>query len=295
MSPLESVPDSEKDWHPGSDGKVLDLVHPSLFPVIYGLTCTTSGETIEPPENKGIFSSQRFQWLPSDFYVADDGSVSLKSPYINNIHPEDHAALHNVVPKIVERAVPLFEWVLSDLARNKQLPTRMDLHGKKFPSCVWADGVSNHCSSEMVNADLELVQEVWPDEDEEAAIEAEVNRLEQERRPEDPYVYFDRIVRFKFYDRQPKKWPDSLPAYDGGLNDVKKTITLRGRTLQLIVKLANIVLTPEKPEYPGGKWHVEGVTSRAFPEQVAEHTLGMDNEAIVATFIYVSPSVVALR
>ena len=33
---LEDVPESEKDWHPGSDGKVLDLVHPSLFPLIYG-------------------------------------------------------------------------------------------------------------------------------------------------------------------------------------------------------------------------------------------------------------------
>jgi hypothetical protein len=28
--------------------------------------------------------------------------------------------------------------------------------------------------------------------------------------------------------------------------------------LQVIVKLANIELTPEKPEYDGGSWHVEG-------------------------------------
>jgi hypothetical protein len=33
---LEAVPEKYKDWHPGSDGKVLDLVHPSLFPLIYG-------------------------------------------------------------------------------------------------------------------------------------------------------------------------------------------------------------------------------------------------------------------
>lgn len=30
------------------------------------------------------------------------------------------------------------------------------------------------------------------------------------------------------------------------------------RGLQIIVKLANIHLTPEKPEYNGGTWHVEG-------------------------------------
>lgn len=28
--------------------------------------------------------------------------------------------------------------------------------------------------------------------------------------------------------------------------------------LQVIVKLANIELTPEKPEYDGGSWHIEG-------------------------------------
>ena len=33
---LEDVPEIYKDYHPGSDGKVVDLVHPSLFPLIYG-------------------------------------------------------------------------------------------------------------------------------------------------------------------------------------------------------------------------------------------------------------------
>ena len=40
--------------------------------------------------------------------------------------------------------------------------------------------------------------------------------------------------------------------------------------LQIIVKLANIVLTPEKPTYEGGSWHIEG----------------MANEAIVSTALY---------
>lgn len=30
------------------------------------------------------------------------------------------------------------------------------------------------------------------------------------------------------------------------------------KDLQVIVKLANIQLTPEKPTYDGGSWHVEG-------------------------------------
>lgn len=35
-APLEDIPNRFKDWHPGSDGRVLDLVHPSLFPLLYG-------------------------------------------------------------------------------------------------------------------------------------------------------------------------------------------------------------------------------------------------------------------
>ena len=33
---LEDVPDAERDWHPGSDEQVLDLVHPSLFCLVRG-------------------------------------------------------------------------------------------------------------------------------------------------------------------------------------------------------------------------------------------------------------------
>eukprot|EP00892_Ulva_mutabilis_P004381 jgi/Ulvmu1/2314/UM013_0162.1 len=43
LKPLEDVPDDQKDWHPGSNQQVLDLVHPSLFPFVYGLSlCTTA-------------------------------------------------------------------------------------------------------------------------------------------------------------------------------------------------------------------------------------------------------------
>src|SRR5271170_4892881 len=34
VMPLEDVPSYRRDWHPGSNETVLDLVHPSLFPVV---------------------------------------------------------------------------------------------------------------------------------------------------------------------------------------------------------------------------------------------------------------------
>ena len=74
IAPLESVPDAEKDWHPGSNGQVLDLVHPSLWPVVYGRTVDRATHKPLRPRTSDIdpmFKSERFQWLPSDFRVDD--------------------------------------------------------------------------------------------------------------------------------------------------------------------------------------------------------------------------------
>lgn len=43
---LENVDDSKKDWHPGSNEQVLDLVHPSLFPFIRNVTRVTDGKRL---------------------------------------------------------------------------------------------------------------------------------------------------------------------------------------------------------------------------------------------------------
>ena len=125
---------------------MLDLVHPSLYPVIYGRTVSkASGTPLQPRPSdvNDMFISRRFQWLPSDFDVAEDGTVTLVSPYINNIHPEEHQKLMDIIPQVLEKAVPMFEWVLSDLAREQQLPTRLDYRGENTVPCVWHDEVSS--------------------------------------------------------------------------------------------------------------------------------------------------------
>lgn len=63
----------------------------------------------------------------------------------------------------------------------------------------------------------------------------------------------------------PDPAPFTPPSDEGRIE-----LNLRGRTVQVIVKLATIVLTPDNPKYPGGSWHVEG----------------MANEKIVATGLY---------
>ena len=177
------------------------------------------------------FISKRFQWLPSDFTVSDTGKVSLSSPYINNVHPARHADLYAVIPEVLERAIPMFERVLSDL-RRPLLPMRIETTevghspSAKFESapCVW----DKHPG--------------WPDL---------------------KYLNVPDFSLTEWFWEQNPHIPEGRP-YNGELEKVQKTVSLNGQTVQCIVKLANIVLTPENPKYPGGKWHVEGQLTLAF-------------------------------
>ncbi|KAJ7693239.1 hypothetical protein B0H17DRAFT_933169, partial [Mycena rosella] len=241
-SAAAKLEDGEKDWHPGSKEQVLDLVHPSLYCVVYGRTRaflpgaprTESNLFVMGPPARGTGNldwtqeftlSQNFAWLPSDFAVAQDGTVRLVSPYINNLHPVLHQPLYPAIERVLECFVPLFERVLGDSnTQRDRAPT--------IP-CIWGrDGIPH---PEAIPADV----------DEEEFYE-------------------------EFLANEPKILPEAHKAYKGALEKDFSSISLRDRTIQCIVKLANIHLTPEKPEYKGGSWHVEG----------------MLNESIVASGIY---------
>ncbi|KAG5747133.1 hypothetical protein H9Q70_010189 [Fusarium xylarioides] len=127
---LEDVPAAVKDWHPGSDRKVLNLVHPSMYPLVYGrsrilherriglaeaLGNCGQGLIIEKPSDKSIHgelwhcTSTSFQWLPCDVSV-DGGRVKIES-YINNLHTVEHAALYPIIGKFIEKALPALDIV----------------------------------------------------------------------------------------------------------------------------------------------------------------------------------------
>ncbi|KAI0742054.1 hypothetical protein C8Q80DRAFT_1109616 [Daedaleopsis nitida] len=244
VATLESVPDDEKDWHPGSDEQVLDLIHPSLYCLRIG-----ESEILHRPETNDSsrvvikkctwdhyadartdFESDAaadesisgdFQWLPTDFSVSATGEVECKS-YINNLHPVEHKSLYPTITSVLRHFVPMFEKVLSDyLSPEPPLLIQVDPSG-------WYKHLPSQKEIEATGKDY------WD-------------------------WYSERIPLI------PDPPPFKPPSTDGRVE-----VNLRGRTLQVITKVANIVLTPEKPKYAGGSWHVEG----------------MLNERIVATGIY---------
>ena len=81
---------------------------------------------------------------------------------------------------------------------------------------------------------------------------------------EEEEYYADKNAWLSKQDLKPKL-PDAKEKYNGDLDVMKiPTVSLKGSTIQCIIKFADIVLTPEKPEYLGGKWHVEGKRVTVF-------------------------------
>ncbi|MEU3302209.1 DUF4246 domain-containing protein [Streptomyces sp. NPDC006678] len=232
---LEQVPPAEQDWHPGSDGQVLDLVHPSLFCLVREVSGAPERAWQNPTDRYSRYEfSEKFQWLPTDVDVSDDGDVAFRS-YVNNVHPETHRELVSVLADLLARLLPLLENVLTDLRHPRPLRIEADPFG-------WYDSEPEYPTKSSYSDDETYAEAL-------RAWEQAQDDWWENRRPVIPDA--------------PAFTPPELP-------DASARVDLRGRRLQVIVKLATIHLTPDKPEYHGGSWHVEG----------------MVNERIVSTGIY---------
>ncbi|KAJ2883486.1 hypothetical protein H4R27_002729 [Coemansia aciculifera] len=254
---LESVPDRQKDWYPKDRSRVLNLIDPSLFPLIYSRSklCPQSGLSLQAaltPEEVGEFPgsldewrkalavakteesdyylptgvrqygcyfSDNFSWLPSEFRVDDNGAVTIES-YVNNLHPVKHATLYLIIASVFSKFLPLLELVVTDLVHPRQ-PRVIPDSSKYYES-----------------------NESLPDKED----------------------YSEGIRRWKrratFVHPQPE--PFIAPA--------RPVIPYKlcGRRLQAIVKMSNIELTSKSSIYGGEDWSVAGLA----------------NERIIATGVF---------
>jgi len=219
---IEDVPEERKYWHPQSNNQILDLVHPSLYPLVYNNT--KSLETclpipipqvvqtlVEAEEDKWVdlhgenpnIRSTQFQWLPSDFKVSADGKTKIKS-YINNPHPIRHRDLCSTIRKIFLASSPP-NLVLDDLERKAHKIRRV-----------------------------------------------ETDLLQQPEKHRDRYPTSRELVDWDFGWDMGKLAGKmfSPPQFSANTN---------GKTVKVITKSTNMHLTPRNPEYPRGTWHVEGM------------------------------------
>ena len=262
------IQQKDKDWHPGSNEQVLDLVHPSIYPFVYSqsrilplgticgvedcLSLIGKGETSpEAQDDLGDAWSTRFQWLPSEFDVPPDSEDVVTRSYINNIHPKKHPDFYSLIPQFISKAIPLWNRVLSGVKFGEIPPRIQD----------WSNGNGYGYEKGLDPYDEPEQEEGEEDDAYYDRIDAwKEARVVVEPEPTDFKTPTERLrSRTTPWDHKPD--PDMRDS-----PDITPTVDLRtdyGR-LQIIVKLANIHLTPEKPEYPGGSWHVEGQANESM-------------------------------
>jgi Protein of unknown function (DUF4246) len=142
--------------------------------------------------------------------------------YINNLHPQKEKSLYEIISQLITASIPLWELTLAPLLKGNKFS-----RGKRIA---------------YTQVHYEFHQE-YNDDD-----EGPDNELRYG--DDDTMLEQGRIVILRPEPKSFKPLP-SPPKLD-----LRKVYGKRG--LQVIVKLTNIELTPDKPEYDGGSWHVEG-------------------------------------
>jgi hypothetical protein len=130
------------DWHPRSDDKVQDLVHPSLYPLVYGRSRAFTDEVVgvagsvdkwagkgsvlpEPEEANwsprfaagtpsgppADYWSSTYQWLPANVTFRE-GGVKFSS-YVNNLHPDKHPEIYGALEDLIALAIPAWNQCLT--------------------------------------------------------------------------------------------------------------------------------------------------------------------------------------
>ncbi|KAJ8328644.1 hypothetical protein O5D80_003116 [Batrachochytrium dendrobatidis] len=222
---MTNVSDIEHGSNHNTGQMVHNLIDASMYSVVYGQTMiapldirlkyttmvpcdillsTRLVSDVPIIDEDPKFISRRFQCLPSEFRVEQDGSVTINS-YINNLNPIWHRDMYKCIAKIFKCFVPMFESLFRTMdPMFKYIDIRNGIQGYESPNRSYYNGM---------RSDTQVTRSV--------------------------YVPI-------------------LPKHFESKYESAKPVSLRGCNLQVIVKLTNIQLTPSKPKYDKGDWHIEG-------------------------------------
>jgi len=89
----------ELDYHPYSNNKVIDIIHPSLYPLIVNIPKSKKLDFWNRPHEQA-----KYQWLPSNFEIDINGKCKIKS-YINNL-PKKEKTFYSNIETLFELILP---------------------------------------------------------------------------------------------------------------------------------------------------------------------------------------------
>ncbi|KAF2019444.1 hypothetical protein BU24DRAFT_419067 [Aaosphaeria arxii CBS 175.79] len=282
---LQAEQANSQDWHPNSKEMVQDLVHPSMYPLVYDRSLIVreelvgvsdairkwagKGEVIakdtwKPGENDrfryGVgsgtvppdFWSDTYQWLPSNVAFQDDSSVKFTS-YINGLHPNRHPDIYRTIEDLIKTALPMWDQCLG-LAKNYNEKVGAGRVKSRFPY------PTNPTDSNQDNwywtAPPRLDD---PKNNKGIPIEQSQDTGVEIANPDENFDFADYIEDYRKPIQKPKIPEPVFEDLDyAPLAENLLSQKFKDTGLQVIVKMASIELTPEKPEFPAGGWHIEG-------------------------------------
>ncbi|KAJ3093738.1 hypothetical protein HK100_006430, partial [Physocladia obscura] len=265
--PLELASLAAAKWHAGTNRMALDLIHPSDYCLVYGRSMSRNSTAIITGSQPITFqnsntrtssdTSQRFQWLPTEFAVSaiGDGENSsgnysvLACSYINNLHQALYPDLCNDIESILATLIPMFELALGslDTCPVPRIEAPTDNEAYQGDEYMWH---RNSWIRHQYGSDADVTNKKLQDDFD--------NSDETD----------DFIDKLGSRPIALPGLPDEFAPPSTRVANLPRVI-LNGRIIKVIIKMASIHLTPEKPKYEGGGWHLEG----------------MENEAIAATAI----------
>ncbi|KAJ2056333.1 hypothetical protein GGI17_006251 [Coemansia sp. S146] len=243
---LESVPDRLKDYHPNDRSRALHLIDPSLFPLIYSRSKLCHHASISP---------QIFLGLENALSVTEDGESDYYLPTGDRQYVSYSSDINSWLPsefRIGDNGFVTIQSYINNLHPVKHAafyPTIARVFSKFLPLLEQVVTDLVHPRQPRVKPDSSKYyksDEPLPDDDD-----------------EDRY---EKLILWKSRATFVPPQPESFVAPARPVNPYN----LCGRRLQAIVKMANIELTSERPNYGGKDWSV----------------LGLANERIIATGIF---------
>lgn len=131
------------DWHPGSNQQVRDIIHPSLYCYVKGVSRFNDG-TVEPYSTVDSNNdSKKYLWLPSEFKVNANRSVSINT-YINNLDENKYLHLKFNLEVVFQSFLPSLEKVLETNLTNTNLQVitkiasiHLDKTKPEYPGGSW--------------------------------------------------------------------------------------------------------------------------------------------------------------
>ncbi|QRD01789.1 hypothetical protein JI435_144630 [Parastagonospora nodorum SN15] len=300
---LKADHEAAPDWHPCYNDMVQDFVDPSMYPLIYGRTrafqqeCVGVEDAISHWAGKGAvvpnaehqnfegtnsmhygvgsgtlppeYWSETYQWLPANVTFQPDGGVKFTS-YVNNLHPGKYPNIHRVLEELIKASLPMWDQCLA-LAADYESREGAGRMKKRMPM--------------VDNADDENAKN-WIPEDAQECADAEVTEQQLEDLGYSPdWSEPNRLTEYKWkIVRKPKlpeaTFSDISYAPQEGTQLVER---FASSGLQVIVKMVSIELTPEKPDFPVGGWHIEGQMN----EHIAATSMYyLDSENIADNSLY---------